>query len=203
LSTTAIVLIVVLAVIVLGVLAFFAVEQAKRRRLRSRFGPEYDRMLESSKDRRTAERELADRERRHRQLDLRPISPADREQYTQQWAQVQERFVDDPERAVHEADQLVMMLMQARGYPAGSFDQRAAHLSVEHGSTISEYREAHALLARHEQGDESSTEDLRAALLHYRTLVRDLLKAGTDHQRATNGDDTAGTDTTGRRSERV
>jgi hypothetical protein len=197
LSTTAIVVIVVLAVIVLGVLAFFAVDQAKRRRLRSRFGPEYDRMLETSKDRRTAERELADRERQHRQLDLRPISPADREQYTQQWAQVQERFVDDPERAVHEADQLVMMLMQARGYPAGSFDQRAAHLSVEHGSTIGEYREAHELLARHEQGDGTSTEDLRAALLHYRTLVRDLLKAGSTQQ------PTQADDTTTRRSERV
>lgn len=200
-STTAIVLIVVLAVIVLGVLAFFAVEQAKRRRLRSRFGPEYDRMLESSKDRRTAERELADRERQHRQLDLKPIPPADRERYTQQWAQVQERFVDNPEQAVHEADQLVVMLMQARGYPAGSFDQRAAHLSVEHGKTIGEYRKAHDLMDRHEQGDDTSTEDLRSALLHYRTLVRELLKAGETDQPVANS---TGTDTTnGRRSERV
>lgn len=182
-STTAIVLIVVLAVIVLGVLAFFAIDQAKRRRLRSRFGPEYDRTLESSKDRRTAERELADRERRHRELNLRPIAPADREQYTQQWAQVQERFVDNPQGAVHEADQLVVLLMQARGYPAGSFDERAAHLSVEHGGTIGEYRTAHELITRHEQGEEASTEDLRAALLHYRTLVRDLLKAGATGQR--------------------
>ena len=195
LSTTAIVLIVVLVVIVLGVAAFFAVDQAKRRRLRSRFGPEYDRVLENSKDRRTAERELAERERRHRELDLRPISQADREQYTQQWAHVQERFVDDPERAVHEADQLVVLLMQARGYPAGSFDQRAAHLSVEHGGTIGNYRAAHDLLTRHDQGDESSTEDLRAALLHYRTLVRDLLKAGSTQQVADDG--------TTRRSERV
>jgi hypothetical protein len=196
LSTTAIVLIVVLAVIVVGVAAFFAVDQAKRRRLRSRFGPEYDRTLESSKDRRTAERELADRERQHRQLNLRPISPADRDQYTQQWAQVQERFVDNPEQAVHEADQLVMLLMQARGYPAGSFDQRAAHLSVEHGSTIGEYRKAHELLANHEQGEDASTEDLRAALLHYRTLVRDLLKAGATEPQPTE-------DTTARKSERV
>ena len=177
-STTAIVLIVVIVVIALGVLAVVAFDQVRRQRLRSRFGPEYDRVLSSSKDRRSAERELINRQRAHRQLTLRPIPPEDRDRYTQQWAQVQERFVDSPEGAVHEADQLVMMLMQARGYPAGSFDQRAAHLSVEHGTVTGNYRAAHELLARHEDG-EASTEDLRTALLHYRSLVRDMLKAGT------------------------
>lgn len=176
-STTAIVIIVVLAVVAIGLLAVFAVDAAKRRRLRSRFGPEYDHTLAASKDRRSAERELTAREKQHRQLNLRPLAAQDRERFTQQWAQVQEHFVDTPEGALQEAEQLVSALMQARGYPDGEFDQRVAHLSVEHGGAVGNYRDAHDIVQRHQE-EPASTEDLRTALLHYRSLVEDLLKNG-------------------------
>lgn len=191
-STAAIVIIVVLAVIVVGLVAVFAIDQARRRRLQSRFGAEYDHTLESSKDRKSAERELIEREKQHKQLTLKPLSTASRERYTQQWAEVQEHFVDSPDGALEEADELVTALMTERGYPTGEFDERAAHLSVEHGNTIGHYRTAHDIMLRHRDG-ETSTEDLRTALLHYRSLVHDLLKVGDTEQG--NGTD--------RRTERV
>jgi hypothetical protein len=180
-STGTIVIIVVVVVVVLAVVALVLRPQMQRRRLQQKFGPEYDRTVESAEGRRDAERELAQREKRHAGFDLRPLSADDRERYTREWADVQERFVDAPAEAVTAADSLVTDLMAARGYPTEGYEQQLSDLSVEHSTTLEHYRSAHDITERHTR-DEASTEDLRNAMVHYRSLFEDLLRDGSgDH----------------------
>jgi hypothetical protein len=72
------------------------------------------------------------------------------------------------------ADSLVTDVMQARGYPIGEFDQRAADLSVDYPKIVDNYRAAHEIAMRHSEG-KASTEDLRQAMVHYRALFQELL----------------------------
>ncbi|GAA3726197.1 hypothetical protein HDA32_003494 [Spinactinospora alkalitolerans] len=168
--------IVVAAIVLVLIVAAVAVivPGRRRRRLREKFGPEYDRAVERHHDPKAAERELAGREKRHSRLKLRPLSPEARDGYAQGWVRIQERFVDAPVEAVAEADSLVTRLMADRGYPTEGFEQQAADLSVEHARTIDHYRAARDISERSERG-ESTTEELRTAMVHYRTLFSDLL----------------------------
>lgn len=178
-STGAIVaIIVVIALLVLA--ALVAVPMVRRQQLKAKFGPEYDRAVEAHDDRAVAERELRDRERRHARLEIRPLAPDARERYGQQWAQVQERFVDDPESAVAQADELVTALMAERGYPTDGYEQQLADLSIGHSRNLDHYRAAHETRQR-VGGEGASTEDLREAMVHYRTLFEDLLRHETTH----------------------
>ncbi|WP_067892701.1 hypothetical protein [Actinomadura chibensis] len=170
---------VVIAVIVVAALvmaAYLARNAARTRRLRQRFGPEYDRTVERAGGRAAAERELLSRERRHDELDLRDLDPDRRERYREQWLRVQERFVDAPDAAVEEADRLVTLVMGERGYPTRGFEEKVAHLSVEHGRTMEHYRHAHAISGK-AAAKQASTEDLRQAMVHYRALFEELLAA--------------------------
>ena len=175
-STGAVIAIVVVIVVLLAaVLVLMPV--MRRQRLKQKFGPEYDMVVESHDDRTTAERELRERERRFADLEIRPLDEPTRDRYGQQWTQVQERFVDDPESAVTEADELVTALMAERGYPTEGYEQQLADLSIEHSRTLGHYRSAHDTRLR--IGDGASTEDLREAMVHYRTLFEDLLRHET------------------------
>lgn len=168
-----VVAIVVLVVIVAAVgLALAARPALRRRELKHRFGPEYDRVLAAAPDRRSAENELLDRERRHAELDLRPLTPGSAARYRDRWTGVQEQFVDDPAGAVTAADRLVTEVMAERGYPTDGFDQRVAHLSVRHTAVLEHYRAGHEIAAR---GGEPSTEDQRTAIVHFREIFQDLL----------------------------
>jgi len=171
-STGAIVaIIVVILVVAAALIGLSAVN--RRRRLRERFGPEYDRAV-SEQGRRDAEAELAERERRVRKLDIRPLTSTARAQYTAEWTAVQEQFVDAPSAAVTGALSLVTAVMQDRGYPTGAFDQTVADLSVEHAATLDHFRAAHDISGRAASGA-ASTEELRQAMIHYRALFADLL----------------------------
>ncbi|MEV0427461.1 hypothetical protein [Micromonospora sp. NPDC050495] len=172
-SSTQVVVIVVV-VLVLAALAAVAVIASRRRALRQRFGPEYDRAVEEQDSRSAAERELRERERRHAELELTPLSPESRARYAAAWEELQVRFVDSPTETVGEADELVSQLIAERGYPTGDFSEQLAHLSVEHARTLTHYRDAHEIRLRNERG-EAGTEDLRQALVHYRALFADLL----------------------------
>ena len=121
-----------------------------------------------------AEAELAAREERVQQLHIRPLELAERERFTSAWQGVQARFVDEPREAVSQADELIAEVMAARGYPMGDFEQRAADISVDHPSVVEHYRAAHAVATRRDAG----TEDLRQAMVHYRTLFEDMIEAG-------------------------
>ncbi|MEU1841062.1 hypothetical protein [Micromonospora chersina] len=168
------VVVIVIVVIVLVALAAFAVVASRRRALKQRFGPEYDRAVAEQDSRGAAERELRERERRHAELELTPLSPESRARYAAAWEELQVRFVDSPAETVGDADELVSRLIAERGYPTGDFSDQIAHLSVEHARTLTHYRDAHDIRLRNERG-EAGTEELRQALVHYRALFADLL----------------------------
>ncbi|WP_396449053.1 hypothetical protein [Actinomadura sp.] len=181
--STAIWVVIAIAVIAaLAAVGYLAWTRSRTARLRRRFGPEYDRTLEKEGGRTAAERELRSRERRHEELELRELDPHRREQYHEQWVRVQERFVDTPEAAVEQADGLVTVVMGERGYPTHGFEEKVAHLSVEHGRTMDHYRSAHAI-SRRAASKEASTEDLRQAMVHYRALFEELLSAPGGRER--------------------
>jgi hypothetical protein len=170
-----IVLVVIVALVVLAAAWFFS----RRRRssaLREQFGPEYERAVQTTGDRREAERELAARQERIAQLHIRPLSAADQTRFADAWRATQSRFVDDPRGAIADADRLIVAVMQARGYPVGDFEARAADLSVEHADVVTNYRAAHQLAQASANG-RTSTEDLRQALVHYRALFSELLES--------------------------
>jgi FtsZ-interacting cell division protein ZipA len=173
-----IVIAIVAAIVVVAVL-FNALRTRRSRSLQDQFGREYDRAVEKAGGRREAERELREREKRHDELELRPLSPDARERYLQQWQAAQGRFVDDPTGAVSEADELVQRVMRDRGYPVDDFEQRAADISVEHPGLVEKYRTADGIARASERG-EASTEDLRHSVRHYRALFVELLEVDDD-----------------------
>jgi hypothetical protein len=188
-SSMQIAIVVIVVVVVLFLVVGF-VFLSRRRALRARFGPEYDRVVSAQDGRGAGERELRDRERRHTELDLRALDPASRERYAAAWEEIQVRFIDAPDQAVGKADVLVTELMAERGYPTGEFDQQVADLSVEHAHLLDQYRAAHDIHQANERG-EATTEQLRQALVHYRALVADLL--GTEPVRHTDNGSVADT----------
>lgn len=169
---------VVLAFLVLAILVLLGWTTNQRRRsemLRERFGPEYDRTVQTLGDRRKAEMELASRTKRVEALPLHPLSPEQRTGFLESWRSTQAHFVDDPAAAVREADRLVTEVMQARGYPMGTFEQRAADISVDHADVVDNYRNARDIAQRNDRG-EGSTEDLRQSMVYYHRLFDDLLE---------------------------
>ncbi|MEV4465358.1 hypothetical protein AB0J51_17270 [Micromonospora echinofusca] len=168
------VIVIVLVVLVIAAVAVAARSYARRRALRSRFGPEYDRAVAEQDSRTAAERELRERERRHADLTLTPLAPESRARYAAAWEELQVRFVDSPAETVGDAHELVTRLIAERGYPTGEFSDQIAHLSVEHAQTLGHYRDAHEIHLRNSRG-EASTEELRQAVVHYRALFADLL----------------------------
>lgn len=172
-SAAATVTILVVIVLIIAVAAVSTMA-ARRRRLRQRFGPEYDRLVVDQQSQRKAEAELASRERRVRNLEIRPLSPTARLEYTAQWASIQERFVDQPAAAVGQAQELVTAVLDDRGYPTEGFDQILADLSVEHARNLEHYRAAHSISESAADGS-ATTEDLRQAMIHYRAMFSDLL----------------------------
>ena len=166
--------VVVAVVIIIVVAALFAVRKRKSVQLKERFGPEYDRLVQQNGGAAHAEDVLAEREKRVEKFSIRPLSPGDRERYAEEWELVQRRFVDDPSMAVTEADNLVTAVMSARGYPMVDFEQRAADVSVNHPTVVQNYRSAREIVLRHGKG-RSTTEDLRQAMVYFRSLFEELL----------------------------
>ncbi|HEY4009231.1 MAG TPA: hypothetical protein VGM11_03695 [Acidobacteriaceae bacterium] len=170
--------VIVAIIVVLAIIIVAAILVARRRQrsahLKQHFGPEYERELQQSGDAGKAEAALAEREARVEKFTIRELPPTERATYADEWAAVQRRFVDDPSLAVSEADRLVNRLMTARGYPMADFDQRAADISVHHPGVVQNYRSARDIFVRHSSG-RASTEDLRQAMVYYRSLFDELL----------------------------
>ena len=143
--------------------------------LRQKFGPEYERAVLTHGSGRKAEAKLADREKRVEKLNLRDLDSMERDRFSQRWEAVQSRFVDSPKGAVAEADDLVSSVMKARGYPVADFDQRADDISVDHPRVMENYRSAHAIALRVGK-DQASTEELRTAMIYYRSLFEELVQ---------------------------
>ena len=167
-------LIVVLVVVVVAVVAVALLLRTRRtQKLKSRFGPEYGRAVEQAGKKSLAEAKLEKLEKRVQGFNLSPLSPAARAEFVAEWQKIQSRFVDDPKGALMEADQLIQKMMAAQGYPLADFEQRSSDISVDHPLVVEHYRAGHEIALRHAQG-RASTEDMRQAMLHYRTLFNDL-----------------------------
>jgi len=171
------IVIAVAAILIIAVLAWLYVRKRRSttRDLQQRFGPEYDRALREHGSKRKAEAKLADREKRIEKLNIRDLDPIERERFLKRWESVQSRFVDSPKGAVTEADDLVSSLMKTRGYPVSDFNQRAADISVDHPRVVGNYRSAHEIALRVGK-DEATTEDLRTAMIHFRSLFEELVQ---------------------------
>ncbi len=171
--------VVVILLVIIGVLV---ARQQRSRRLKDEFGPEYRRVVAERGDQRVAEKELADRRQRVGKFEIRPLEPAARERYLAQWAAAQRYFVDEPVGAVGRGHELVQRVMHDRGYPVDEdFERRTADISVEHPVVVENYRAAHAISIRATNG-QATTEDLRQAMVHFRTLFDDLLAPGDARQ---------------------
>lgn len=168
------IVIAVAAAVLVAAVVWRALATRKTRGLQERFGPEYDRAAVSAGSKREAEAELAARQDRRQQLNIRPLRAEARERYAEQWAVVQTQFVDSPGAAVTAADGLVSSVMADRGYPMDDFEQRAADVSVDHPHVVENYRQAKDISRASEQG-RASTEDLRRAMQNYRALFDELL----------------------------
>jgi len=175
-------LIAFVAVVILVITGLVLVYVRKRRSttadLRQKFGTEYERAVREHGSERKAQVKLAAREKRIETLNIRDVDPTEREHFATRWESLQSHFVDSPKGAVTEADELVSSLMKTRGYPVSNFDQRAADMSVDHPRVVENYRSAHETALRIGK-DETTTEELRTAMIHYRSLFEELIQIST------------------------
>jgi hypothetical protein len=168
---------IIIVVVILVVVAFLLGQQRRTQRLRDRFGPEYQRTVARTGDRRAGEAQLAEREQRRSQFKVVELEPSARSRYAEAWRATQGKFVDDPVAATREADELVNNVMRDRGYPVDDFEQQADDISVDHPRVAENYRAAHAVSLANARGL-ASTDDLRQAFVHYRSLFEELLDSG-------------------------
>ena len=159
--------------LVLGVW-FSSRRRHSSQKLREKFGPEYDLTMEKAGNQRTAEEALGEREKRVTKLNIRDLDQNERERYHTEWIGIQADFVDDPSKSLEKANQLITEVMINRGFPVADFEQRAADLSVMYPNFVSNYRNANAVALKN-QRNETSTEELRQAMVYYRSLFEELL----------------------------
>jgi FtsZ-interacting cell division protein ZipA len=179
---------IVIAIIVIAAVIIVALvyRRSRTETLRRRFGPEYDREVKTLHSQSKAEAELTERERRHRSLHIKPLTPGARERYIEEWQTVQSRFVDDPREAIGEAVSVIQNVMRDRGYPLNDFNTTTKDLSVEHADVLDNYRMAHEVSLK----NNASTEELRQAVIACRSVFDRLVvstparNGGVAHERA-------------------
>lgn len=178
-DTTTIIIVVVLVLVVLG--ALLAPIMARRKRsekLHDQFGNEYDHTVEAMGGEKKAHKEFEERQSHVDSLDIQPLTVETRDRYREDWAAVQSRFVDEPGQAIEDADHLIVEVMRTRAYPVSDFEQRAADISVQYPTLVSNYRAAKEIAIKNKQ-NEANTEELRQALIYYRSLFEELLETKT------------------------
>ncbi len=175
-DNTLIIIIVVLVVVIFGVILGLVFSRRNRsERLHEQFGSEYDRTVQTMGGEKKAQTELNERQKHVEALDIRPLSVSERDRYLADWTAVQSKFVDEPGQAIVDADRLIVEVMQIRGYPVSDFEQRAADLSVKYPALVSNYRGAREI-ANKNKLQQANTEELRQAMIYYRSLFEELLK---------------------------
>ena len=178
-TTYIIIIAVVLVLVIAGALLGSVFARRKRsERLHNQFGPEYDRTVQTMGNEKKAQTELDERQKHVRALDIRPLSVSERERYLADWTAVQSKFVDEPGQAIVDADRLIIEVMQVRAYPVSDFEQRAADISVNYPALVSNYRAAREIAIKNEQ-HQADTEELRQAMVYYRSLFDELLGTET------------------------
>lgn len=172
-TETIIVILIAVAVVVAGI-AIVSSRESRSKHLREKFGPEYDYTMEKVGDKRAVEETLAERERRIKTLNIRALDEHERERYRSDWAEVQADFVDDPSKSIEAANRLITEVMVARGFPVADFEQRAADLSVLYPEFVPNYRNAYDLVLKNQRNG-ATTEELRQAMVYYRSMFAELL----------------------------
>ena len=178
-NTTIMIITVVLVLVIIGALLGLVFSRRRRsERLQDQFGPEYDHTVQTMGGEKKAQTELEERQKHVEALDIRPLSASERERYLTDWTAVQSKFVDEPGQAIVAADRLIMEVMQVRAYPVSDFEQRAADISVAYPALVSNYRAAREIAIKNEQ-HQADTEELRQAMIYYRSLFEELLETET------------------------
>lgn len=173
--TTQAMVLLVIAIVAVAAAVILALALQRTRKLKQRFGPEYDRAVREAGGTMRGESNLVKRERRVSKLHIRRLTPEEAARFSANWRRVQERFVDDPSAAVGQADQLIHQALSTCGYPVTDFERQVEDLSVDHAGAIQRYRQAHNLVTK----SQPATEDLRVAMQHYRALFEDLMETGS------------------------
>jgi len=168
------ILVFLVLVIVVAILVVVSARRRRSKRLHDQYGPEYDRTVQAMGGEKKARTELEERRKRVEALDIRPLSVSERERYLADWTAVQSKFVDEPGQAIVDADHLITQVMSTRAYPVSDFEQRAADVSVNYPALVSNYRAAREIAVKNEQ-HQADTEELRQAMIHYRSLFEELL----------------------------
>ena len=176
-NTTTLIIVAVLALVVGGLLGMAVMRAQRTKRLKDRFGPEYEHTMERAGDKRHAERELEERIEHVHQLNIRPLSEEEVNRYSLEWQETQREFVDEPLAALQKADRLIREVMKARGYPVEDFEQRVADISVDYPELVSDYRGMHRIAIK-EKGN-VDTEEMRQAMVHGRALFENLITQKT------------------------
>ena len=179
-NTTLIIVIAVVVVVIIGaILASVFSRRRRSQRLHTQFGTEYDRTVQTLGDEKKAQTALDERQKHVESLNIRQLSVSERERYQADWAAIQSKFVDAPGQAITDADRLIMEVMLLRGYPVSDFEQRAADISVNYPDLVSKYRAAREIAIKNAQ-DQANTEEMRQAMIYYRSLFAELLGTETD-----------------------
>lgn len=174
-NTTLIIIVAVLVVLIIGaILAPVFARRKRGQKLHAQFGTEYDRTVQTLGDEKKAQAALDERQKHVESLNIRPLTASERERYSADWTAVQAKFVDEPWQAIKDADRLIIEVMQLRGYPIADFEQRAADISVNYPDLVSNYRAAREIAAKNEQ-NQADTEEMRQAMIYYRSLFAELL----------------------------
>ena len=172
-------IIVVVVILLIGGLLVMAFNRLQRtRRLKEKFGPEYERALDQVGDKRRAEEELEARLAHVESLNIRSLSAEEVNRFSLEWQATQTEFVDQPLGAVQKANRLIREVMSLRGYPMDDFEQRAADISVDYPELVSNYRELHAIATKGER-EKISTEEMRQAMVAGRELFERLVHRET------------------------
>jgi len=180
-NTTTIILVAIVFLVVGGLLAMAVMRFQRTRRLRERFGPEYDHVVNEAGDKLKAESELEARLAHVETLKIRPLNAEEVNRFSLEWQATQAEFVDEPLASVQKADRLIREAMKAKGYPVEDFEQRAADISVDYPDLVTDYRGLH-MIAVKEADDEVSTEEMRQAMVHGRALFENLVSRETSDE---------------------
>ena len=170
------VVIAVAAVVLVALVAQAYARSRRRAGLQDRYGSEYDRTVDSAGSPRKAERELAEREKMHDELDIRPLSEDARDRFNADWQRAEGRFMDDPELAARDADRIVRDVLVERGYPSDDFDSQAAAVSVDHPKAVQRYRHGHEMVHGNGASGDERTENLRKAMVDFREVFAELVE---------------------------
>lgn len=180
-NTTQLVLVAVIFLIVGGVMAMAVMRVQRTKRLKERFGPEYERAINEMGDKRQVEDELDARLAHVNTLKIRPLTAEEVNRYALDWQKTQTEFVDEPLTALQKADRLIREVMKAKGYPVEDFEQRAADISVDYPELVTDYRGLH-MIAVKEAEDKVNTEEMRQAMVHGRSLFENLVSTDTQEE---------------------